>query len=267
MFNLLVQNSINHTTMRPLAVVALRLLYYCTFTQDAVDAFLAEHAMFVETIASYAAISEQMPSLDHLQVVPASLASLASKRNVTRSSTRLVQDPFLSATFVSDVTLLPVKNQEGCDLLADAASTVLAHMALLSPQARKALQTESCCRNLIDGLQYTSFLEILAPYRLINILNTFLYICYAKGPSECADYLRGLIYNRNLQNILLKLGSIVFLNNENWYLLYESSNTSLKKSASGVYSLETNRVVYESNDLFFLKQQLIRFISICSVVG
>lgn len=259
-FTILVNTVLDSKKSSSLAVLALRVLFFAINCPETAHAFCKDNYHFLEQLISLTENQQVDPNISQMQVVTFNPTALTSASLSDGSLLSVLQDPLLSATFVNTRYSLDPRSFCGCDMLSDASSAIIAHLALVSPLARRIFSLTPCNGLLARSLANASFLELASPSRLIHLLDALFYMGSVDASHEAATQFHDFICKHNLKNIAIKLGNLVFLNNVHWYLLYQHTNAQIKKAGSGIYSLETRQVIYDSDDLFLLKQQLVRFL-------
>lgn len=259
-FTILVNTVLDSKKSSSLAVLALRILFFAINCPETAHTFCKDNYNFLEQLINLSANQQVDPNIPEMQVVAFNPTAFNNTGLSDESLLSVLHDPLLSATFVSTSYTLDPSSSCGCDMLADASSAIIAHLALISPLARRIFSLTPCNGLLARSLANTSFLELVSPSRLIHLLDALFYMGSVDVSDEASIQFHDFVRKHNLKNIAIKLGNLVFLNNAHWYLLYQHANAQIKKAGSGVYSLETRQVIYDSDDLFLLKQQLVRFL-------
>ncbi|ESU37745.1 Hypothetical protein DHA2_14381 [Giardia duodenalis] len=259
-FTILVNSILDSKKSGSLAVLALRVLFFAINCPETAHIFCKDNYHFLENLIHLSENPQTDPNIAQMQVVTFSPTALTNTNPSDGSLLLTLQDPLLSATFVSTRYTLDPASCWGCDMLSDASAAIIAHLALVSPLARRIFILSPCNGLLAHSLANASFLELASPSRLIHLLDALFYMGSMSASQEAAVQFQDFICKHNLKNMAIKLGNLIFLNNIHWYLLYQHTDVQVKKAGSGIYSLETRQVIYDSDDLFLLKQQLIRFL-------
>lgn len=259
-FTILVNSILDSKKSSSLAVLALRILFFTINCPETAHTFCKDNYHFLEKLIHLSENLQTDPNIPLMQVITFNPTALTNTNISDNSLTSILQDPLLSATYVSIRYTLDLGSHCGCDMLSDASSAIIAHLALVSPLARRIFTLSPCNGLLAHSLSNASFLELASPSRLIHLLDALFYMGSIDASHEAAVQFQDFVCRHNLKNIAIKLGNLIFLNNVHWYLLYQHTSTQIKKAGSGIYSLETRQAIYDSDDLFLLKQQLVRFL-------
>jgi len=254
---------------RALVTLALRALYFVLLDTGTAISFSQAYEYVVPRLVGLCGLAKE-------EDISASFGTAdgnAAKRSYAqadRESDAFSDDgAFLSATFIPNDLVLEFDQENGCDQLADAASSLLSHLALHSATTRKQLCTDRNLNDMLKALSKVSLGEILTPHRLINVINIFLFLLSLTSASEMMNLLVDLVYRRNFKGIVIELGNCVFLNNLRWHALYApqaQSEARVRSTECGVYTLEAKKPIFESQDIYLLKQQLIRLIQFCMLI-
>ena len=258
---------------RSIVTLALRALYFVLLDSGAAMAFSQAYEYMVPRLVQLSGLAKSE------DVIGAFTAERDGQAEGAAALSRMLRGEgkyadsddgaFLAGTFIPDDVAMPFDKESGCDQIADAASSLLAHLALHSVTTRKQLCVDRNLNELLGALSRVSLGEVLTPYRLINVINVFLFLLSLTSASEMTNLLVDLVYRRNFKGIVIELGNSIFLNNPRWHALYSSQSQAgvrVRTTNCGVYMLGSRRPIFESQDLYLLKQQLIRLIKFCMLI-